>query len=221
MTSVRRRISLLSRWIIQPSWSWALRCFQWVTQRLDTHQPSPSYPLRAAHRPLPVMREPHQVDGALAGLLDHEQDGQGRRVHSSLLSAAALLQARAVSGVGRPEFGALGVPLPAADGGLVVHRSLTPSAVTTALGVKDLADVPAAIAAQQVAESRQRASTRSEPALTRENSPMTRGGHSATTGSLRLRPPAMELPRLSQLTSVGPSPWSLWLGCVATWADEP
>jgi hypothetical protein len=67
------------------------------------------------------------------------------------------------------------VPLPAADGDLVIHRSLTPSAVTTALGVKDLADVPAAIAAQQVAESRQRASTRSEPALTRENSPMTRG----------------------------------------------
>ena len=98
-------------------------------------------------------------------------------MHSSLLSAAALLQALCGERepADRPEFGALGVPLPVADGDLVIARSLTPSAVSTALGVKDLADVPAAIAAQQVAESRQRASTRSEPALTRENSPMTRG----------------------------------------------
>ncbi|MGH3985115.1 MAG: CoA transferase [Pseudonocardiaceae bacterium] len=93
------------------------------------------------------------ASGVLAGLLGRERDGRGRRVRSSLLSAAALLQAHAPSE--RPEFGAFGVPLSAADGNLVISRTAPPSTVTAALGVGDVAEVPAAIAAAPVGESLQ------------------------------------------------------------------
>ncbi len=97
------------------------------------------------------------ASGVLAGLLGRERDGRGRRVRSSLLSAATLLQATCGDrgSTGRPEFGAFGVPLPAADGDLVITRTAPPSAVTAALGVEDAADVPTAIAAAPVAESLQ------------------------------------------------------------------
>ena len=96
--------------------------------------------------------------GVLAGLFGRERDGRGRRVRSSLLSAATLLQAQCGdrgSG-GRPGFGAFGVPLPAVDGDLVITRTAAPSAVIAALGVEDLEDVPTAIAAAPVASSLER-----------------------------------------------------------------
>ena len=96
--------------------------------------------------------------GVLAGLLGRERDGRGRRVRSSLLSAATLLQAQCGDrgSTGRPEFGAFGVPLPAVDGDLVITRTAPPSAVTAALGVEDLKDVPTTIAAAPVASSLER-----------------------------------------------------------------
>jgi CoA:oxalate CoA-transferase len=96
--------------------------------------------------------------GVLAGLLGRERDGRGRRVRSSLLSAATLLQAQCIhrGSTGRPEFGVFGVPLPAVDGHLVLSRTAPPYAVTAALGIGDLADVPAAIAAAPVASSLER-----------------------------------------------------------------
>lgn len=87
-------------------------------------------------------------------LLGRERDGRGRRVRSSLLSAATLLQAPTLPG--GPEFGAFGVPLPATDGDLVISRTAPPRTVTAALGVGDVAEVPAAIAAAPVGESLQR-----------------------------------------------------------------
>jgi CoA:oxalate CoA-transferase len=97
------------------------------------------------------------ASGVLAGLLARERDDQGRRVRSSLLSAAALLQAHLGERgpTGRPEYGMFGVPLPAVDGDLVLSRTAPPHAVTAALGVSDLAEVPAAVAAQPVTESQQ------------------------------------------------------------------
>jgi hypothetical protein len=93
------------------------------------------------------------TSGVLAGLLGRERDGRGRRVRSSLLSAAALLQAQLGGGRGpngRPEFGTFGVPLPASDGNLVISRTAPARAVTTALGITELAEVPAEIAAHPV-----------------------------------------------------------------------
>lgn len=60
------------------------------------------------------------TSGVLAGLLGREQDGRGRRVRSSLLCSAALLQTQLGERElnGRPEFGAFGMPLPALDGDL-------------------------------------------------------------------------------------------------------
>ncbi|MGH3798611.1 MAG: CoA transferase [Pseudonocardiaceae bacterium] len=98
------------------------------------------------------------TSGVLAGLLGREQDGRGRQVRSSLLSAATLLQAQIGDRdtTGRPRFGTLGVPLPAADGDdLVLSRTARPHAVTAALGVDDLAELPAALAARPVGESLQ------------------------------------------------------------------
>jgi CoA:oxalate CoA-transferase len=92
--------------------------------------------------------------GVLAGLLGREQDGRGRRVRSSLLSAATLLQTHTLPG--RPEFGVFGVPLPAVDGDLVISRTASPRTVTAALGVQDVAEVPAAIAVASVTESLRR-----------------------------------------------------------------
>ena len=92
------------------------------------------------------------VSGVLAGLLGRERDGRGRRVRSSLLCAAALLQAQLSERGpnGRPEFGYFGVPLPAVDGDLVLSRTASPRTVTAALGLSDIDEVPAAIAAQRV-----------------------------------------------------------------------
>jgi crotonobetainyl-CoA:carnitine CoA-transferase CaiB-like acyl-CoA transferase len=93
------------------------------------------------------------TSGVLAGLLGRERDGRGRRVRSSLLSAAALLQAQLGGGRGpngRPEFGTFGVPLPASDGNLVISRTASARAVTAALGINELAEVPAKIAAHPV-----------------------------------------------------------------------
>jgi crotonobetainyl-CoA:carnitine CoA-transferase CaiB-like acyl-CoA transferase len=97
------------------------------------------------------------ASGVLAGLLGREQDGRPRRVRSSLLCTAALLQAHLDERGpnGRPEFGSFGVPLPAVDGDLVLSRTAPPPAVTTALGVSELTEVPAAIAASPVAQSLQ------------------------------------------------------------------
>jgi hypothetical protein len=47
------------------------------------------------------------------------------------------------------------VPLPEVDGDLVLSRTASPPAVTTAFGVSDLTEVPTAIAAAPVAESLQ------------------------------------------------------------------
>ncbi len=95
------------------------------------------------------------ASGVLAGLLGRECDGRGRRVRSSLLCAAALLQAQLGERGpnGRPEFGVYGVPLPAMDGALVLSRTASPRTVTAALGLSDMAEVPAAIAAQPVDRS--------------------------------------------------------------------
>jgi CoA:oxalate CoA-transferase len=95
------------------------------------------------------------TSGVLAGLLGREQDGRGRRVRSSLLCAAALLQAQLSERGphGRPEFGTFGVPLPALDGELVLSRTVSPRAVTEALGVDNLAEVPATIATHPVDRS--------------------------------------------------------------------
>jgi crotonobetainyl-CoA:carnitine CoA-transferase CaiB-like acyl-CoA transferase len=103
----------------------------------------------------------------LAGLLGRERDGRGRRVRSSLLSAATLLQAQlsARDQDGRPRFGVLGVPLPATDGDLVITRTAAAHAVTAALGVGELAQVPAAIAAAPVAESLQQLAAASVTAV--------------------------------------------------------
>lgn len=93
------------------------------------------------------------TSGVLAGLVGRERDGRGRRVRSSLLSAAALLQAQLGGGRdfnGRPEFGEFGVPLPASNGDLVISRTSSPRTVTAALGLDDPAEVPAEIAAQPV-----------------------------------------------------------------------
>jgi crotonobetainyl-CoA:carnitine CoA-transferase CaiB-like acyl-CoA transferase len=96
------------------------------------------------------------TSGVLAGLLGRERDGRGRRVRSSLLSAATLLQSQ-LGGVrgpdGRPEFGTFGVPLPASDGDLVISRTAFPQAVTAALELAELTQLPAAIAAQPVDRS--------------------------------------------------------------------
>ncbi|MGH3707428.1 MAG: hypothetical protein ACRDRQ_04835 [Pseudonocardiaceae bacterium] len=72
------------------------------------------------------------TSGVLAGLLGREQDGRGRRVRSSLLCAAALLQAQLGERGphGRPELGAFEVPLPAVGGDLVLSRTATPRAAT-------------------------------------------------------------------------------------------
>ncbi|MBV8994580.1 MAG: CoA transferase [Pseudonocardiales bacterium] len=96
------------------------------------------------------------TSGVLAGLLGRERDGRGRRVGSSLLSAAALLQSQ-LGGCrganGRPEFGAFGVPIPATDGDLVISRTAPVHAVTAALGLDDLTELPAEAAAQPVDRS--------------------------------------------------------------------
>jgi CoA:oxalate CoA-transferase len=96
------------------------------------------------------------ASGVLAGLLGRERDGRGRRLRSSLLSAATLLQTQ-LGGCrgpnGRPEFGAFGVPLAASNGHLVISRTAPVSAVTAALGVDDLTEVPAEIAAHPVDRS--------------------------------------------------------------------
>ncbi|MGB7796887.1 MAG: CoA transferase, partial [Pseudonocardiaceae bacterium] len=92
------------------------------------------------------------ASGVLAGLLGRERDGRGRRVRSSLLCAAALLQAQLDERGpnGRPEFGSFGVPLPAMDGDLVLSRTASPRTVTAALGLGDMAQLPAALASQPV-----------------------------------------------------------------------
>ena len=96
------------------------------------------------------------ASGVLAGLLRREPDGRGCRLHSSLLSAATLLQAH-LGGYrgpnGRPEFGAFGVPLAASNGQLVISRTAPVRAVTAALGVHNLTEIPAVIAAQPVDQS--------------------------------------------------------------------
>jgi crotonobetainyl-CoA:carnitine CoA-transferase CaiB-like acyl-CoA transferase len=96
------------------------------------------------------------TSGVLAGLLGRERDGRGRRVRSSLLSAAALLQAQlggSRRSNGQPEFGPFGVPLPAPDGDLVISRTAPASAVTAALELDHPAEVPAKIAAQPIDRS--------------------------------------------------------------------
>lgn len=96
------------------------------------------------------------ASGVLAGLLGRERDGRGRRVRSSLLSAATLLQAQLGGGRGpngRPEFGMFGVPMPALDGDLVISRTAPARAVTAALGLEDLTELPALIAIQPVDRS--------------------------------------------------------------------
>jgi hypothetical protein len=96
------------------------------------------------------------TSGVLAGLLGRERDGRGRRVRSSLLSAAALLEAQlggSRRSNGQPEFGPFGVPLPAPDGDLVISRTAPASAVTAALELDHPAEVPAKIAAQPIDRS--------------------------------------------------------------------
>ncbi|MGH3823510.1 MAG: CoA transferase, partial [Pseudonocardiaceae bacterium] len=95
------------------------------------------------------------ASGVLAGLLGRERDGRGRRVRSSLLSAATLLQTQlgARGPNGRPQFGMFGVPMPALDGDLVISRTAPARAVTAALGLDNLTEVPALIAAQPVDRS--------------------------------------------------------------------
>lgn len=94
--------------------------------------------------------------GVLAGLLGRERDGRGRRVHSSLLSAATLLQSQ-LGGErgpnGRPAFSAFAVPIPASDGDLVISRSAPAGTVTAALGLDDPAKVPDTIAAHSLDRS--------------------------------------------------------------------
>ena len=96
------------------------------------------------------------TSGVLAGLLGRERDKRGRRVRSSLLSAATLLQAH-LGGCrgpnGRPDFGAFGVPLAARGGDLVISRTASARAVTAALGIDDFSQLPAEIAAQPVDRS--------------------------------------------------------------------
>jgi crotonobetainyl-CoA:carnitine CoA-transferase CaiB-like acyl-CoA transferase len=96
------------------------------------------------------------TSGVLAGLLGRERDGRGRRVRSSLLSAATLLQAHlgGCRGLnGRPDFGAFGVPLAASGGDLVISRTASARAVTAALGLDDVTGLRAEIAAQPVDRS--------------------------------------------------------------------
>jgi crotonobetainyl-CoA:carnitine CoA-transferase CaiB-like acyl-CoA transferase len=71
--------------------------------------------------------------GVLAALAGRLRDGRGRRVDSSLLSAAALLQRAQTSGQqpSRPVWGPLDVPLPTADGHLVVPAGTTPQQIDT------------------------------------------------------------------------------------------
>ena len=96
------------------------------------------------------------TSGVLAALLGRERDGRGRRVRSSLLSAATLLQTK-LGGErgahGRPEFGAFGVPQAALGGDLVISRTASGRVVTAALELDTLAEMPAAIAAQPVDRS--------------------------------------------------------------------
>jgi crotonobetainyl-CoA:carnitine CoA-transferase CaiB-like acyl-CoA transferase len=96
------------------------------------------------------------ASGVLAGLLGRERDRRGRWLHSSLLSAATLLQAH-LGGYrrpnGRPEFGPLGVPLAASNGHLVLSRTAPIHAVTAALRVDNLTEMPDVIAAQPVDRS--------------------------------------------------------------------
>lgn len=96
------------------------------------------------------------TSGVLAGLLGRERDGRGRRVHTSLLGAATLLQAHLGErgANGRPELDVLGVPLPGLDGELVLSRTAPPRAACGALGVGEPAGLPAALAAQRVETSR-------------------------------------------------------------------
>lgn len=100
------------------------------------------------------------TSGVLAGLLGRERDGRGRLVRSSLLSAADLLLARLLPAelsdrgqAGQPEWGIVGVPLPAADGHLVLSRNISPYQAATALGVGDPVQLLVAVAAQPVARS--------------------------------------------------------------------
>jgi CoA:oxalate CoA-transferase len=96
------------------------------------------------------------TSGVLAALLGRERDGRGRRVRSSLFSAATLLQAQ-LGGErgphGRPEFGVFGVPQTALGGDLVISRTASGRAVTAALELDTLAEMPATIAAQPVDRS--------------------------------------------------------------------
>ena len=96
------------------------------------------------------------TSGVLAGLLGRERDGRGRRVRSSLLSAATLLQAH-LGGCrganGRPDFDAFGVPLAASGGDLVISRTASARAVTAALGLDDVTALRAEVAAQPVDRS--------------------------------------------------------------------
>jgi crotonobetainyl-CoA:carnitine CoA-transferase CaiB-like acyl-CoA transferase len=100
--------------------------------------------------------------GVLAGLLGRALDGRGRRVSSSLLSAASLLQApllpagAGAEATGRPDRDLRGVPLSAPDGCLVLSRTADLRAVTQALGVETAVDVPKAVAAAPVRESVER-----------------------------------------------------------------
>jgi hypothetical protein len=77
-------------------------------------------------------------------------------VHSSLLSAATLLQSQ-LGGErgpnGRPAFSAFAVPIPASDGDLVISRSAPAGTVTAALGLDDPAKVPDTIAAHSLDRS--------------------------------------------------------------------
>lgn len=102
------------------------------------------------------------ASGVLAGLLGRVLDGRGRRVGSSLLSAAGLLQAPLLhagggaESTGRPERDLRGVPISASDGYLVLSRTADLCAVTQALGVDNAVDVPRAVAAAPVRESVER-----------------------------------------------------------------
>lgn len=73
-------------------------------------------------------------------------------MRSSLLSTVTLLQAHlgARGPNGRPEFEVFGVPMPAPDGDLVISRTAPARAVTAALGLENLTEVPGLIAAQPV-----------------------------------------------------------------------
>ncbi|MEV6596783.1 CoA transferase [Actinoplanes sp. NPDC051346] len=71
------------------------------------------------------------AQGVLAALVGRLRDGRGRRVDSSLLSSASLLQALQRSGhrPAQPVWGPLDVPVPTADGHLVVPSGTPPGLV--------------------------------------------------------------------------------------------